>query len=235
MISRGVKFVSKRLIPAFMLVSSLAHAAGDGGIAVLGTRVIFNEGAGQTAIKVMNSSKISSFLIQSWVEDAGGKKTSDFVVTPPLYMSSPGDTNSLRLVYVGPARPQDKETLYYFVEKSIPSVDKEKLKGQNTVLIATATRLKLFYRPANLTPSVDKAPDTLTFSRDGNKLKIHNPSPYYLTLTGLKSAGKEMKTVMVAPDDNVFVDGLPSSATLISYRTINDFGATTAEITKSIK
>lgn len=163
------------------------------------------------------------------------KKSNDFLVTPPLYMSGPGDTNALRLVYVGPEQPKDRESLYYFIEKSIPSVDKDKMKGKNTLLIATANRLKLFARPKGLSPSVDKAPEMLTFSRQGKDLSVSNPSPYYLTVAGLKASGHLMKTFMVPPKGNIRVEGLPAGATQVTFSTINDFGGSTPLLTRTIK
>ncbi|MEW6484582.1 MAG: fimbria/pilus periplasmic chaperone [Pseudomonadota bacterium] len=64
------------------------------------------------------------------MEDAEGKKTTDFIVTPPLYVSGPLNENILRVMYTGEPLPQDKETLYYFNAKAIPSVDKEKMEGK---------------------------------------------------------------------------------------------------------
>jgi fimbrial chaperone protein len=50
-----------------------------------------------------------------------GKKQGKFVVTPPLYLSSPGNENKLRLIFTeSDSLPNDRETLYYFINKAIP-------------------------------------------------------------------------------------------------------------------
>ncbi|HEY3987417.1 fimbria/pilus periplasmic chaperone [Cedecea sp.] len=219
------------VVPSLCLVSALAHA--EGGISVLGTRIVLNEGDGQASVRMVNTSKKDSFLIQSWVENSSGQKEKDFVVTPPLYMSGPRDSNALRLVYTGPALPKDRESLFYFIEKSIPSVDKKKLEGENVLLIATANRLKLFARPEGLSPAISEAPSLLTFSHRGSQLDIGNPSPYYQTLIDIKVSGREIKPIMVPPKDHVVVS-MPVSAMKVSYRTINDYGASTPEQVKDI-
>jgi fimbrial chaperone protein len=70
-----------------------------GGISVSGTRIIYPKESRQEIVSVRNSSATNSFLVQSWVENAAGEKQGKFVVTPPLYLSSPGNENKLRLIF----------------------------------------------------------------------------------------------------------------------------------------
>jgi fimbrial chaperone protein len=116
-------------------------ALAEGGISIQGTRIIYPQNTKQQSLSVRNSSSADSFLVQSWVEDAEGHKTSDFVVTPPLYLSGPKNENTLRLMRVAGAPVQGRETLYYFVAKAIPSFDDKKDAGKNVLRIATASRM----------------------------------------------------------------------------------------------
>lgn len=100
--------------------------ASAGGIVLGGTRLIYPMDAKQATLSVRNSSQETSYLVQSWTENAQGNKSTDFIITPPLYVSNPGDQNMLRVIFGGPSLPQDRETLYYFNAKAIPSVDKSK-------------------------------------------------------------------------------------------------------------
>lgn len=234
MVSLKIRPVFKNtMLSAFCLMTALAHA--EGGIAVMGTRVVFDENASQAAVKIMNTSQKNSFLVQSWVEDASGHKSSDFIVTPPLYVSAPKDSNSLRIVYTGKELPKDRESLFYFIEKAIPSVDKKETEQKNLLLIATANRLKMFARPAGLNYPVSDAPDKLTFSMAGKKLDINNPSPYYLTLSNVSVSGHKMDAFMVPPKNHTQVSIPAGKATQISYQTINDYGASTPVIKKNIQ
>lgn len=214
------------------LMSSLATA---GGIMLGGTRIIYPANQKQVTMSVRNTSDQSNFLVQSWVEQSDEKKSQDFVVTPPLYASGPGNENILRLMYVGAPAATDRETLYYFNSKAIPSVDKKKMEGKNMLMVAAVTRIKLFLRPAGLTPTAEKAPGELTFHRDGGKLRIDNPTPYYLTLVEIKNGGNKLPDTMVSPLSTTTLPLPSSSGGTITYRSINDYGAATAEMRSELK
>jgi len=207
-----------------LLISSLACA---GGITLGGTRVVYPTNSKQVSISVRNTSEKSNFLVQSWIEQADGKKTSDFFVTPPLYASGPGQENTLRLMYIGQTPRTDRETLYYFNTKAIPAVDKEKFTGKNFLMLTAITRIKLFFRPEGLMPSVDKAPGELTFKRGDNSLIINNPTPYYITLARLKLGDQELEDTMVAPKGSITLPLKTTAAHTITFRTINDYGSVT--------
>ncbi|SFT37897.1 fimbrial chaperone protein [Kosakonia arachidis] len=211
-------------------------ALSNGGISVQGTRIVYPQDAKQASLSVSNSSTTDSFLVQSWVEDASGHKTSDFIVTPPLYLSGPKNENTLRLIHTGGALPTDRETLYYFTAKAIPSIDDSKSGGNSAVLrIATANRIKLFVRPAGLKPSPGMAPAMLEFHQQAGELVIRNPTPYYLTLAEITSGGKALRDIMVPPLGTAS-DPLPAEhGSTVSFRTINDYGATTPAIIATIR
>lgn len=209
-------------------------ATAEGGISIQGTRIIYPYGKKQTTVNLTNTSRTETFLVQSWVENADGKKSQDFVATPPLYVSKPENGNTLRLMYTGGQLPQDRESLYYFVAKAIPSVSREATEGKNALILASANRIKLFVRPAGLKPALADAPEMLTFRKNGGQLEISNPSPYYLTLTEMKAGSQKMNTVMVPPKGKASV-AWPAGSSNVSYRTISDHGALTPVITRSVK
>ena len=206
----------------FLLFSGSCLAAG--GIAILAPRIVYPQNAGQQTISVLISSSTDSFLIQSWVETADGKKSEDFVVTPPLYLSGPKNENTLRVLHMTPRQVKDRESVYYFIVKSIPSTS----NGENsagTFKVAMASRIKLFLRPEGLAPDSDKAPRCLTFSEKNKTLKIKNPTPYYITLTNIKYGSEKIKDMMVAPKESVIRPVLKAGAGAVSFSTINDSGA----------
>jgi fimbrial chaperone protein len=218
--------VSALLMACF--VSAAAHAGG--GVVLGGTRIIYPAGQKEASISVRNTSDTSRFMVQSWAEDQQGKKTSDFIVTPPLYVSNPGSENTLRLMYVGPTLPSDRETLYYLVSKSIPAVDKAEISGKNILMLSASTRIKLFVRPAGLRPSPAEAPSQLQVSRSGAQVLIRNPTPYYITITQIKAGAKELReTVMVSPQGTESLSLPSTGVSRLSFRTINDFGGLSNE------
>lgn len=223
--------LQKPLAALLLLATCLLSlsALADGGIVLGGTRLVYPAGQKQISLSVRNTSQQSGFLVQSWVENASGKKSNDFVVTPPLFVSNAGDENVLRLMYVGPTLPTDRETLYYFNAKAVPSIDKAKTEGSNNLILAAVTRIKIFVRPAGLAGDVDKAPSTLAFNRSGDQVKISNPSPYYITLVKVSSGNKKLKDVMVAPFSNETVTLPKGSASTLAYSIINDYGAISSQ------
>lgn len=197
----------------------------------MGTRLVYPLDAHQESVSIRNTSSTDSFLVQSWVENAEGNKSQDFVVTPPLYLSGPNNENSLRLMKMSGPNIQDREQLYYFIAKAIPSMAKDTAAGESTIRIAAASRIKLFVRPAGLTPAPDKAPGEIRFRRASGKLEINNPTPYYITLTNLWAGEKPLEGVMVAPKSSLSVSLPSATASTITYSTINDYGALSKPIT----
>lgn len=221
---------------AFFSLAPVTSCA-QGGISIQGTRFIYPQTSRQQSVSISNSSTDESFLVQSWVEDLNGRKSLDFFVTPPLYISSPGNENTLRLIKVSSKQSADRESLYYFVAKAIPSIDDNKKLGvAGTVLrIATATRIKLFIRPVGLTVRPDQAPSALRFYRRSGRLEISNPTPYYITLTGVKVGDESIASLMVAPLTSTWASLSARAGNNIHFSTINDYGAVTSPILRAIE
>lgn len=205
-----------------------------GGIVLGGTRIIYPAGQKQTSITVRNTSSDSRYMVQSWIEDATEKKSSDFILTPPLYVSNPGSENALRIMYAGPKLPEDRESLYYLTANAIPSVDKSKTEGKNVLLLAAATRIKVFVRPAGLMPEVNDAPALLTFKKESSQVKVSNPTPYYITIVDLKAGGKDLKSLMVSPMGTATFDLPSSNVRDLSFSTMNDYGGLTKAQTRKL-
>ncbi|MBV8044833.1 fimbria/pilus periplasmic chaperone [Pluralibacter sp.] len=210
----------------FAFTLGIAAGAHAGGVALGATRVIYPQGEKQVSLPLTNSSENNDFLIQSWVANPDGAKSQDFVITPPLFVIHPKKENTLRIMYVGPGLPEDRESVFYLNSKAIPSVDKSKL-ASNTLQIATQSVIKLFVRPKHLpTPSVN-APKTLTCQQGGGKVTVNNPSPYYVSLVQFYAGGTRLPNSMVAPKSSLTVAVPGGQGGKVSFQTVNDFGANT--------
>ncbi len=201
-----------------------------GGIALGATRVIYPANAKQVSLAVTNTDDKNRFLIQSWIENAKGEKTEDFILTPPLFVSNPKSENTLRIIYGGEGLPNDRETLFWLSSKSIPSINKDEVKDKNILQIAVLARIKMFVRPEGLLVQSAEAPNMLSFQRQGAVLTITNPSPYYITLINLKLGEKSLPNTMVDPKSSVNLTLPSASGGTVSYQTINDYGANTPVI-----
>jgi fimbrial chaperone protein len=200
----------------------------EAGVALGATRVIYPADQKQVTLGVSNNNDKDTFLIQSWVENDDGQKEGRFVITPPLFLMQGKKENTLRIIdATNNALPKDRESLFWVNVKAIPSMAKEKQK-ENTLQLAITSRIKLFYRPQNLKMAPDQAPGKLSFKRNANTLELNNPTPYFLTVTELNAGTRVLSNVMVPPMGSATVK-LPNDAgRLITYRTINDYGALTS-------
>ncbi|HEJ7175207.1 TPA: fimbria/pilus periplasmic chaperone, partial [Serratia marcescens] len=170
---------------ALAVVFCTPHA--EAGVALGATRVIYPAEQKQVTLGVSNNNDKDTFLIQSWVENDDGQKEGRFVITPPLFLMQGKKENTLRIIdATNNALPKDRESLFWVNVKAIPSLDKAKQK-ENTLQLAITSRIKLLYRPQNLSMAPDQAPGKLTFKRDANTLVLNNPTPYFLTVTELNA------------------------------------------------
>lgn len=222
LVLRAIAFTPVLILGVVMMGATVKAYAG--GVALGATRVIYPQGEKQVSLPITNSSANDVFLIQSWVANADGTKSADFVVTPPLFVIQPKKENVLRIMYVGPTLPADRESVFYLNSKAIPSVDKRKLQG-NVLQIATQSVIKLFIRPKNLpTTSID-APASLRCHVANGKVTLSNPSPYYLSLVELYIGKVKQANTMVPPKGSLILNATGDGR--VKYETINDFGANT--------
>jgi len=209
-----------------VLVATLGITVGiqaQAGVIIGGTRLVYDGGKKESSLTVSNPDK-TPFLIQSWVDPQDGDTTkAPFIITPPIFRLDGGQNNVLRVILTGDNLPTDKESLYWINIKSIPSAEKK----DNTLQIAVKTRIKLIYRPRNLSGDLNTAASTLKWQRDGNQLKVSNASPYYITFFNVKVNGALIKEAsMVPPHSNAQMPMPAGSGNALSWQIINDFGGT---------
>jgi P pilus assembly chaperone PapD len=157
---------------------------------------------------------------------AGTQTKAPFILTPPLFRLDGGEKNVLRVVRMGKGLPEDRESLYWLNVKAIPSSERK----DNSLQIAVNTRIKLIYRPALLK---DKSPESVTnqlsWGRQGGKLRVNNPTPYYMNFQSVKVSGKEVQdATYVAPYSNADFTLHGTSGNEVSWVIINDFGGSGA-------
>ncbi|MCS3433412.1 molecular chaperone [Klebsiella sp. BIGb0407] len=197
-----------------------------GGVSLGATRLIYPIDKNQVTLKVYNSDKGSNYLVQSWITDEKNNKVSDFIITPPLFVIKSDSDNLLNVVYTGDKNnlPKDREKLYFLNTKVIPSLTEEEQKIDNALLISTTTKIKLFTRPTNLHNDSFASYEKIKCSYENNKLKIENPTPFYMNLSSLRVNGKEISTAeTIAPMTAAFLNTTDKSKNL-KFNFINDYG-----------
>lgn len=209
------------------------QAAASAGVMLGGTRVILGEKDREASIPVKNTGG-SPYIVQAWIDAGEGQTKTPLVVTPPLSRLDPGSENLLRIMRVTGGLPLDRESVFWLNVKEIP----ERPKEENVLQIAIRTRIKLFYRPAGLTSKSEEARAQLKWvvlsDGDGTVLRIANPSPYHVTLTGLKVNGgqQELRPGMVPPfgESRYPLLAMTSPQSVqVNFSTLNDYGGETPE------
>ncbi|MBW9429299.1 fimbria/pilus periplasmic chaperone [Atlantibacter hermannii] len=230
-------------IASIALMTALFSTGVSAAMTISGTRIIFPGAEKEVNVRTNNRGKTPA-LVQVWVDD--GKTNGDvntikspFILTSPVYRVEPGRGQSVRLIFNGMTLPQDRESVFWFNMLEIPPVSKEDDASKNKLDLAFRTRIKIFYRPENLTSNgeeeISKLKWALISSNEGKKrISIENPTPYFFSFDSAKlKSGNitfDIDIDMVAPftrqEFNVTKNiSANDSITGIDFRSINDYGA----------
>ncbi|WP_337262969.1 MULTISPECIES: fimbrial biogenesis chaperone [unclassified Serratia (in: enterobacteria)] len=218
----------KTLTCAFLLTSTFAQAAAPGGVTVGGTRLVYQGGKKEASLSITNSDT-NPYLIQSWVSTLGdGAEKAPFIITPPLFRLEGNKQNLLRIVRTGGNLPDDRESLYWLNIKSIPAGAKHDLA--NTLQIAVKTSIKLIYRPQGVKGVPEEVAAKLTWSQNGNRLTVNNPTPFYMNFNQVKVGGRELKeATFVAPMSSASFAVPAGAVGQVTWKIISDYGGVGAE------
>ncbi|QQO73841.1 fimbrial biogenesis chaperone [Morganella morganii] len=225
------------LVAAFIMLSLVpAVQAAEGGLRLAQTRVIFNAD-NKNANAVIKNNGQQVYLIKADVMNTPeGNNTAlpaaPFIVTPPMFRLEKESRSTALIARNGTSQlPADRESVFWLSFLAIPAVSKSGDMPDNMtsaqVSVGIRNVIKLFYRPAGLTPSFERAQEKLTFRRDGHRVSVNNPTPYYLTLSALSFNGRDVNlqdhNPMIAPFSSVVfpAEGTVSQA---QWAVITDYG-----------
>ena len=231
-------------IGAALLVFCLFIPAAQANVIISGTRVIFPAKDGEVTVRLTNDNTTPA-LIEAWIDRGDAHSTPDkvdtpFLITPPLFRMEPHKDQSLRIIATPANLPADRESLFWLNVLEIPPKPTGKqFVGKNLLQLAIRSRLKLFYRPAQLPGDPNKAAADLTWKAvpdgPGYALEVKNSSAYHITIVklSLDVLGKPYtaEAGMVDPMGTLRMPlkGLmsaPPAGASIAYETVNDYGAT---------
>lgn len=234
----------KKLTLILTSIALLApYSQAQAGIVIAGTRVVFPGNEREVTVKLTNAGTKPS-LVQTWI-DTGDilAKPEDisvpFTLSPPIFRMEPGKGQSLRMISTQEPMQQDRETVFWLNILEVPPKPAGELAEANSLQFAFRTRIKVFYRPKGLPGKVAEAPKQLAWkivensAGKGHALEVHNPTPYYITLSKVQlQAGSEKldaKAGMVDPFGTLTLpldkaDAALANVMQVSYYTVNDFG-----------
>lgn len=83
---KKTRTMMRSLLAGVLMITAMgSFTRAEAGVALGATRVIYPAGQKQVQLAVTNNDNNSTYLLQSWVENAEGVKDGRFVVTPPLF------------------------------------------------------------------------------------------------------------------------------------------------------
>lgn len=120
------------LLLLFACHSTVANAA----VALGATRVIYPANQKQVLLPVTNNDPASVYLIQSWIENAGDQKDTQFVITPPLFSMQGKKENTLRIINATNHQlPGDRESLFWVNVKALSLLPETAMSRHNLLII----------------------------------------------------------------------------------------------------
>lgn len=206
-----------------------------------GTRIIYPSNKSEVQIALKNKDPHTRYLVQSWVSYPNDAKA-PFIITPPVYKLQENRQTLLHIIFTGDKKnlPADRESLFLANVKSVSALSPD-LKDKNMLQFAMKTRLKLFWRPADLKETdALQAYEKITFRRQGNKLIAKKPTPFYVSFGELAVGGKSVPvtdtrttpgaiSMMVAPFSEQYFSVPQSANGPVTWTAISDFCAQTSQ------
>jgi len=228
------------------VLASIGHAE----IILHGTRVIYPSDAREVSLQLSNNGTTPS-LVQAWIDDGNSKSTPDesnvpFIITPPISRVEPTKGQTLRITALPSASQlnQNKENIFWLNVLDIPPKPEGKKQVNNEPLpnnflqLAIRSRIKFFYRPANLKENIDTFSEKIQWVKNGETLLIKNPTPFYITMSSIFQEVNHQKIdllkqgLMLSPFSEDQIKLKNSNITNMSFVYINDYGG---RIEKTIK
>ncbi|KRC72968.1 fimbrial chaperone protein [Achromobacter sp. Root83] len=222
-----IRFLS--FLPAIALMAALAGGAADAAIQLSGTRVIMNEKDRNVSIFAKNLTT-APFVVQAWIDGEAEEMQTPFFITPPLSRFDANAERSLNITRVGGGQlPGDRESYYWVNVLEIPQKTDA---AQNSLTLATRTRIKLFYRPTAVL-QLPRGPELVKWAlvRDGKNcgIDIQNGSAYNMNFARIDTTGEPsgFGTAVVAKplaSTRVALGKCPAGAIKLAPHVVNDYG-----------
>ncbi|HHR6132090.1 TPA: fimbria/pilus periplasmic chaperone [Providencia alcalifaciens] len=196
------------------------------------TRIIYKSNSPSAEIQVENPQKYP-ILIQSEVFDEDKYNKAPFIVTPPLLKLDENQKVALRIIKKNVEINSHQESLYWFCVKGIPpiddidnDIDKENRheSGLNVNLSINSCN-KLIYRPPILSGTPEEDAGKISWRKEGSKLIVSNPTPYYMNFYSILINGHEVsrnKLDYISPYSHQEI--MFPKAKRVEWKVITDYG-----------
>lgn len=229
----------RAVVAVALLISLFVYKNASATVIMIGSRVVYHAEDQSVDIQLRNRDNFP-YVIQAWLDSGDAESTpatgkSPFMITPASFRIAANEGQVLRLSKIGnPQLPKDRESVFYFNFLQIPPSN---LGGdkKNKIVLMLKNRLKVFYRPAEITANPKKIGEMLSFVSSNGGITIKNNSPFFVSLTEVQLNGKAQKgkIPMISPfeSQDISLNGGTApkgqqSKVKVTY--INDYGARVA-------
>ena len=207
-----------------------------------GTRVIYYGSEKEVTLRVTNDGASAS-LVQVWFDSNDPKSTPEtgiapFIAMPPIFRLDPARSQTVRILFLQEALPEDRESVFWFNVLDVPPMPARLPDESSYIQMAVRSRIKLFYRPQGVEGAVEDAVSRVQWQllsmSSGVVLRAVNPSAYHISLSSLRLYHENGQVVQLDPamltprsthdfrvDSPVFTQ---AKSVKLEFDAINDYG-----------
>lgn len=203
------------------------------------SRLVYRSNSSGAAISVVNQQEYP-ILVQGNVLNEDKKTAAPFIITPPVFRLDAKQRNKLRVIQTG-GGVHGREQLYWLCVSGIPPKDTDvwaqtpgAVINSNTANInmevSTRECIKLFLRPSDIKGSPIDNAEYLQWHKQGNKLTVNNPTPFYMNLYSVIVGEKKLTGINYISPGGTQTFSIPDNATgPVRWRIITDEGGESHE------
>ncbi|MEN4920151.1 molecular chaperone [Achromobacter spanius] len=224
-----MNIIPKCLVSIAVAAGAVAVTSVQAAVQLSSTRLIFNEKDKSVSVYAKNHGT-DPYVVQAWIDGESEEMETPFFVTPPLSRFDGNTERGLVVTRVGANLPTDRESYFWLNVLEIPQ--KKASSAQNSLTLATRTRIKLFYRPE----AIQKMPRDASlvqwsWRKDGKacQLAIKNASVFTINFSGIDIPGEADgfgRTVVAKPMATTLLPlaKCPIGAIKATAKVVNDYG-----------
>lgn len=203
------------------------------------TRVIYPASAKFVSVQLVNDSE-QTHLVQSWIDEGDASAAPEkvkvpFSLLPPVVKMSGHAGQALKISAMNThSLPKDRESVFWLNVLDVPPVPEG--SGDSYLQVAIRNRIKLFYRPDQLSDLDSSVAEKITVSTSGGHTCLKNNSPYYMTIPQVVTwQGGELKqsrkdnllaeTAFIPPFGCALVSSKIQSGGQYRFTWLDDYGA----------
>lgn len=217
--------VAACVMGACLSIAGTAQAA----VQLSSTRAIMNEIDRSVSVYARNTST-EPFVVQAWIDGDDEEMETPFFISPPLSRFDANAERSLNITRLDDETlPADRESYYWINVLEIP----QKIEGnENSLMLATRTRIKLFYRPTTI-QKLPRGAEQINWSmvREGGQcqLDIENSSAYNINFASIDMTGETSdfgRALIAKPLETTRVPlaHCPVGSVSVTPHVVNDYG-----------